>query len=67
MTQQTFVESFSNVALIVFTGGWEQNIADRRTQGNPIVPNGETGRGLKTPNITILGSIKIIIHLKSQH
>ena len=62
MPQQTFVESLSNVALIVFSGGQEQNFADgrtdgrtdgqtdgrtdRRTQGNPIVPNGETGRGL---------------------
>ena len=56
------MESLSNVAVIIFSGGQEQNIADgltdgrtdrhtdgrtdRRTQGNPIVPNGETGRGL---------------------
>ena len=31
MPQQTFVEGLSNVAVTVFSGGWEQNIADGRT------------------------------------
>ena len=33
MPQQTLVESLSNVAVIVFSGGQEQNFADGRTDG----------------------------------
>ena len=42
MPQQTFVERFSNVALIVFTGGREQNLADGRTDGRT---DGKTDAG----------------------
>ena len=50
MLQQTIVESFRIVALLFFSGGQEQNFVDggtdRRTEGSPIIPNGETRRGL---------------------